>query len=34
METQVLIRAPGGTGLTTSGLPSFTKAVNVVGDGS
>jgi hypothetical protein len=34
VKTQVLIRAPGGTGLTTSELLSFTKAVSVVGDGS
>ena len=32
--TQVLVRAPGGTGLTTNELLSFTKAVSVVGDGS
>jgi hypothetical protein len=34
VKTQVLIRAPGGTGLTTSELVSFTKAVSAVGDGS
>ena len=34
VKTQVLIRAPGGTGLTTNELLSFTKAVSVVGDGS
>ena len=34
VKTEVLIRAPGGTGLTTSELLSFTKAVSVVGDGS
>ena len=34
VKTQVLIRAPGGTGLTTNELMSFTKAVSVVGDGS
>ena len=34
VKTQVLIRAPGGTGLTTSELLSFTKAVSVVGEGS
>jgi hypothetical protein len=30
----VLVRAPGGTGLTTNELLSFTKAVSAVGDGS
>ena len=34
VKTEVLIRAPGGTGLTTSELLSFTKVVSVVGDGS
>jgi hypothetical protein len=34
VKTQVLVRAPGGTGLTTSELLSFSKAVSVVGDGS
>jgi len=34
VKTEVLIRAPGGTGLTTSELLSFSKAVSVVGDGS
>ena len=34
VKTQVLIRAPGGTGLTTNELQSFTKAVSVIGDGS
>jgi hypothetical protein len=34
VKTQVLIRAPGGTGLTTNELLSFTKAVSVIGDGS
>ena len=34
VKTAVLIRAPGGTGLTTSELMSFSKAVSVVGDGS
>ena len=34
VKTEVLIRAPGGTGLTTSELLSFTKAVSVIGDGS
>ena len=34
VKTEVVIRAPGGTGLTTSELLSFTKAVSVVGDGS
>jgi len=34
VKTEVLIRAPGGTGLTTNELLSFTKAVSVVGDGS
>jgi hypothetical protein len=29
-----VIRAPGGTGLTTSDLLSFTKAASVIGDGS
>jgi hypothetical protein len=34
VKTEVLIRAPGGTGLTTNELQSFTKAVSAVGDGS
>ena len=34
VKTEVLIRAPGGTGLTTSELLSFTKAVSVIGDDS
>ena len=34
VKTQVLIRAPGGTGLTTNELLSFTKAVSAIGDGS
>ena len=34
VRTEVVIRAPGGTGLTTNELLSFTKAVSVVGDGS
>ena len=34
VKTEVLIRAPGGTGLTTNELLSFTKAVSVIGDGS
>jgi len=34
VKTQMLIRAPGGTGLTTNELLSFTKAVSVIGDGS
>ena len=34
VKTEVLIRAAGGTGLTTNELVSFTKAVSVVGDGS
>ena len=34
VRTEVLIRAAGGTGLTTNELVSFTKAVSVVGDGS
>jgi hypothetical protein len=34
VKTEVVIRAPGGTGLTMSELLSFTKAVSVVGDGS
>ena len=34
VKTEVLIRAPGGTGITTSELLSFSKAVSVVGDGS
>jgi hypothetical protein len=34
VKTEVLIRAPGATGLTTSELLSFSKAVSVVGDGS
>jgi len=34
VKTEVLIRAPGGTGLTTNELLSFTKAVSAVGDGS
>ncbi len=34
VKTEVLIRAPGGTGLTTNDLLSFTKAVSVIGDGS
>jgi hypothetical protein len=34
VKTEVLIRAPGGTGLTTNELLSFTKAVSAIGDGS
>lgn len=34
VKTEVVIRAPGGTDLTTSELLSFNKAVSVVGDGS
>src|SRR5436190_849052 len=34
VKTEVVIRAPGGTGLTTSELLSFTKATSVIGDGS
>jgi hypothetical protein len=34
VKTQVLIRAPGGTGLTTNELLSFSKAVSAIGDGS
>ena len=34
VKTQVLVRAPGGTGLTTYELLSFTKAVSAIGDGS
>jgi len=34
VKTQVLARAPGGTGLTTYELLSFTKAVSAIGDGS
>ena len=34
VKTEVLIRAPGGTGLTTNELLSFTKAASVIGDGS
>jgi hypothetical protein len=34
VKTEVVIRAPGGTGLTTSELLSFTKAASVTGDGS
>ena len=34
VKTQVLIRAPGGTGLSTNELLSFTKAVSAIGDGS
>ena len=34
VKTEAVIRAPGGTDLTTSELLSFTKAVSVVGDGS
>jgi hypothetical protein len=34
VKTEVLIRAPGATGLTTNELLSFSKAVSVVGDGS
>jgi hypothetical protein len=34
VKTAVVIRAPGGTGITTNELLSFTKAVSVVGDGS
>ena len=34
VKTQVLVRAPGGTGLTTNELLSFTKAVSAIGDGS
>lgn len=34
VKVQVLVRAPGGTGLTTNELLSFTKAVSAIGDGS
>jgi hypothetical protein len=34
VKTEVLVRAPGGTGLTTNELVSFTKAVSAIGDGS
>ena len=34
VKTEVVTRAPGGTGFTTSELLSFTKAVGVVGVGS
>ena len=34
VKIQVLVRAPGGTGLTTNELLSFTKAVSAIGDGS
>jgi hypothetical protein len=34
VKTQVLVRAPGGTGLITNELLSFTKAVSAIGDGS
>ena len=34
VRTEVLIRAAGGTGLTTNELVSFTKAVSVIGDDS
>ena len=34
VKTVAVIRAPGGTDLTTNELLSFTKAVSVVGDGS
>jgi hypothetical protein len=34
VKTEVVIRAPGGTDLTTNELLSFTKAASVVGDGS
>ena len=34
VKTEAVIRAPGGTDITTSELLSFTKAVSVVGDGS
>jgi hypothetical protein len=34
VKTEAVIRAPGGTDLTTNELLSFTKAVSVVGDGS
>ena len=34
VKTQVLVRAPGGTGLTTYELLSFAKAVSAIGDGS
>ena len=34
VKTEVVIRAPGGTGLTTNELLSFTKAVSAIGDGS
>ena len=34
LKTEVVVRAPGGTGLTTSELLSFTKAASVIGDGS
>jgi hypothetical protein len=34
VKTEVLVRAPGGTGLTTNELLSFTKAASAIGDGS
>ena len=34
VKAEAVIRAPGGTDLTTNELLSFTKAVSVVGDGS
>ena len=34
VKPEAVIRAPGGTDITTSELLSFTKAVSVVGDGS
>jgi len=34
VKSEVLIRAPGGTGLTTYELLSFAKAVSAIGDGS
>ena len=34
VKIEVLVRAPGGTGLTTNELLSFTKAVSAIGDGS
>src|SRR6266571_4446872 len=34
VKTEVVIRAPGGTGLTTYELLSFAKAVSAIGDGS
>jgi hypothetical protein len=34
VKIQVLVRVPGGTGLTTNELLSFTKAVSAIGDGS